>query len=396
MEFTKVQLRTLINNHLRRDGGLNDVMEWILNSLMRHERTEHLLEEPATNKANGFRPGRTYGQGKILELRIPRDRNGQFYPRILALLRDQQGEIDRLVSSLYAQGLTQDQLGTVFEELYGHHYSPSSIGRMLGWMRQDVNKWLNRPLAARYPIVFIDAISVKVRRPTVAREGFYVVLAVTPDRRREVLDIFHMPTESATGWGLLMDRLAERGLRQVDLFVADGIAGLAPELARRFPAARVQRCVVHIKRQLIARVRPCDKAVLAGDLAGVFRIDDPHDSIEAGWQRWGAMCRRWGERYTYFHRLSDNPDYMNAFTYLNFDSRMRSMIYTTNWIERLNRDFRRVLRMRASMPGEHSVITLIGKVAMDKKAYRRVVPKLDYDEGLFGTDPDESDTDLKQ
>lgn len=134
MEFTKVQLRTLIGNHLRRENGLNDVMEWILNALMRHERSEHLLGEPLANKANGFRPGRTYGQGKILELRIPRDRNGQFYPRILALLRDQQGEIDRLVSSLYAQGLTQDQLGTVFEELYGHHYSPSSIGRMLGWM----------------------------------------------------------------------------------------------------------------------------------------------------------------------------------------------------------------------------------------------------------------------
>jgi transposase-like protein len=131
----------------------------------------------------------------------------------------------------------------------------------------------------------------QVRRPTVAREAFYVVLTVTPERRREVLDIFHMPTESATGCGILMDRLAERGLCQVDLIVADGIAGLGSELARRFSAARVQRCVVHIKRQLIARVRPSDKAAMAGDLVGVFRIDDPHDSIEAGWQRWGAMCR---------------------------------------------------------------------------------------------------------
>jgi transposase-like protein len=108
------------------------------------------------------------------------------------------------------------------------------------------------------------------------------------------------------------------------------------------------------------------------------------------------MCLRWADRYTYFGRLADNPDYIHAFTYLNYDPRMRSMIYTTNWIERLNRDFRRVLRMRASMPGEHSVITLIGKVAMDKKAYRRIVPKLDYDQTLFGTDADESDTDWNQ
>lgn len=92
MEFTKVQLSALIGNLRRREIGLNDVMEWTLNALMRHEHSEHLISEPVTNKANGYRRGRSYGQGKILELRIPRDRNGQFYPRFLALLHDHQGE----------------------------------------------------------------------------------------------------------------------------------------------------------------------------------------------------------------------------------------------------------------------------------------------------------------
>ena len=103
---------------------------------------------------------RVYGNGQILELRIPRDRNGQFYPKVLTLLRQQQSETDRFVSALYAQGLTQSQLGDVFEQLYGRHYSSSSIGRMIEWMRNDVEHWRQRPLDQRYPVIFIDCLYV--------------------------------------------------------------------------------------------------------------------------------------------------------------------------------------------------------------------------------------------
>lgn len=128
-------------------------------------------------------PERRTGTESLLELRIPRDRNGEFYPKVLALLRSQQAEMDKLVSALYAQGLSQSQVGGVFERLYGRHYSSSQISRETRWMRKDVPEWLERPLEAEYPIIFIDAIHVKVRRDTVASEAFYVVLGVTPDRR---------------------------------------------------------------------------------------------------------------------------------------------------------------------------------------------------------------------
>ena len=163
MKFTKVQLQTLIGNHLQRENGLNEVLEMTLNGLMKAERREHLHGQ-TSNKANGFRPGRVYGKGKLLELRIPRDRNGEFYPKVLALLRAQQEETDRMVSALYGQGLTQAQVGEVFEQLYGRHYSPSSVSRMIDWMRQEVSGWLDRPLERYYPVIFIDAIHVKVRR----------------------------------------------------------------------------------------------------------------------------------------------------------------------------------------------------------------------------------------
>ena len=202
MNINKVQLNTLIGNHLQRENGLHEVMEMMLNAMMKSERSAQ-LELMSDNKANGYRYGKTYGQRRILELRIPRDRNGEFYPKVLALLRSQEAEIEQLVSALYSQGLTQKQIGKVFEKLYGRSYSPPTISRMIERMQEDVGEWLGRFLEAYYPVVFIDAIQVKVRRQTVAHEAFYVVLGVTPERKREVLAIVHFPTESATGWQIL-------------------------------------------------------------------------------------------------------------------------------------------------------------------------------------------------
>jgi len=269
MIINKVLLKDLIANHLTRENGLNDVLEMTLNAMMKHERSLH-LDDGKDNKANGYRPGKVYGHGKLLELRISRDRNGEFYPKVLALLRSQQAETDQLVSALYAQGLSQSQVGEVFDRLYGRHYSSSQISRMIEWMRRDVAEWLDRPLEEEYPIIFIDAIHVKVRRQTVASEAFYVVLGVTKDQRREVLGIAHQPSESATGWEMTLSGLRSRGLSKVGLVVADGLSGLEEAVGAVYPRADFQRCVTHIKRRLLARVRAEYKPQLAQDLREVF------------------------------------------------------------------------------------------------------------------------------
>lgn len=382
MELTKVQLKTLIGNHIKREGGLQEVMEMMLNAMMKSERTAH-LEGAEGNKANGYRYGKTYGQGRILELRIPRDRNGEFYPKVLALLRSQQAEIDQLVSALYGQGLTQRQIGRVFDDLYGRHYSPSTISRMIEWMREEVGEWLKRPVESYYPVVFIDAIQVSVRRDTVQKEAFYVVLGVTQERKREVLGIVHFPTESATGWEMVLAGLKKRGMRRIGLLVADGLTGIEEAVSQVYSGTPVQWCVTHIKRGLLARVRSRDKQELAEDLRWVFRTDDRQDSPEAGWQRWQQMCRRWQDRYQAFAKLASEQRYRNGFTYLGFDYRIRSMIYTTNWIERLNRKFRGVLKNRSSMPDEESVRVLLGHVAMDQPAYARRLPRMQHEKRLF-------------
>lgn len=141
MDLAKLQIAEQMRKHAQRENGLHDLMQIMLENMMVAERGEFLRDNP-DNKGNGYRPGRTYGQGRKLEFRIPRDRYGNFHPQILAILRDQEEECDRLAGVLYTKGLTQEQVSDVFEQIYGEHYSKSSICRMVECVREQVSEWL--------------------------------------------------------------------------------------------------------------------------------------------------------------------------------------------------------------------------------------------------------------
>lgn len=383
MLLTKEQLSEQMRKHAEKKNGIHDLMEIMLESMMFAERGEFLSENPG-NKGNGYRPGHSYGQGKRLEFRIPRDRYGNFHPRILAILRDQEEECDRLAGVLYTKGLTQDQVSDVFDQIYGEHYSKSSISRMVECVRIQVNEWLERGLEEYYPIVFVDCVHIKIhRKRSVASEAFYVALAVTEEGTREVIYIGNMPVESATGWGEIFEALKDRGLKRVGLMVADGIKGLEGVIGEKFPGTPLQRCVTHLKRNMFAKVRHGDKAALAADLRDIFRTGQRDYTVETAWSKWQDMCERWGKDYLSIKRLRDNSDYKAYLTYLNYAPEIQGMVYTTNWIERLNRDFRRVTRMRTAMPNEESVLALMGSVAMDHRAFDRVLPNINVDKKLF-------------
>ena len=273
MEFTKEQISSLICKHAEKKNGLHDIFEFMLESMMIAERSEY-LRESSGNKCNGYRPGHTYGHGRRLEFRIPRDRYGNFHPQILAILRDQEEECDRLAGVLYTKGLTQEQVG-------------------------------------------------------------------------------------------------------------DGITGLDSVIGEKFPGTPLQRCVTHLKRNMFAKVRHGDKAALAADMRDVFRTGQRDYTVEEAWDKWQEMCDKWGKDYRSIKLLRNNADYKAYLTYLNYAPEIQSMIYTTNWIERLNRDFRRVTRMRTAMPNEDSVITLMGSVAIDHKAFDRKLPGITCDKQLF-------------
>ena len=382
MRFTQQQISEILDELASQEDGLNKLLTYSLESIMRAEREEY--NENNSDVSNGYRPRKSLGRGKILELQVPRTRKGNFKPALLALLKDQEEECRRIAFNLYGAGLTTQQVGELFEELYGRHYSTSSVSRMFDYAREEVNDWLSRPLDEYYPIIYIDATFIPTRRKdNVSKEAYYAILGVRADRTREVLAVVNFPTESASAWVDIFTTLKQRGVKKINLVVSDALMAVEDSIARVYPMAEIQLCVVHLQRNVQKHVKPKEKEALSEDFKEVFTMDIKDDTADKAWNRWQKFCEKWAEKYPAFTRMKNNERYRYYFTCFNYNYKMRNMIYTTNWIERLNRDFKRVTRMRGALPSPDATLLLLARVSMTRKAYERKVPKLNYETTKF-------------
>jgi transposase-like protein len=255
---------------------------------------------------------------------------------------------------------------------------------MFDYARNDVQTWLQRPLEPYYPIIMIDATFIYTRRiDHVSKEGYYTILGVRADRTREVLAVINFPTESAIAWEVVLKSLKERGLKEIGLIVCDSLTAIEDSIWRQFPKTEIQLCAIHLQRNVNKHIKPKDKALVAEDLKEVLRTGDRNDTVEKGYQRWLEFCSKWGKYYPSIKRMGENERYKLNFTYLGYDYRTHNMLYSTNWIERLNRDYKRTTRMRGALPGPDATILLLGYVAMTRTAYQRKIPKIDYEQNKF-------------
>jgi len=382
IHFTQEQITKILSEIAQKEDGYQEILKLSLEAIMRAEREEH--NQTRGDMSNGYRYRKTLGRGKILELQVPRSRRGHFYPLILGLLRDQEEECRRIAFSLYGAGLTTEQVGKIFGELYGKEYSTSQISRMFEYARSDVQAWLQRPLEPYYPIILIDATFIYTRRVDhVSKEAYYTILGVRKDRTREVLSVVNFPTESAQAWEEVFSELKQRGVKETGLVICDSLASIETTIWKYFPLAEVQLCTVHLQRNVQKRIKPKDKAQVADDFKDVFRTGDRSDSRIKGWERWVSFCRKWGRYYPSIKRMTEDQRYKLYFTYLDYDYRIHNMIYSTNWIERLNRDYKRTTRMRGALPNADATILLLGYVAMTRSSYQRKLPKINYETKKF-------------
>ena len=366
LKLSKSQLQTVINDQLNKEKGLNDLFTMLVNGLMLSERNAFLeTEEGESNKGNGYRQVSRSGIGSKLELSIPRDRMGVFKPVILGLLNDQEQRVKDLCFELYGKGLTTRQIEDVVENIYGSSYSKSSISRITTDFGALVEAWLNRSLDSYYPVIYIDAIHLKVRRETVATEAFYVLLGLKEDHTREVLGIINIPQESASGWQETLEGIKSRGVDKVGLFVFDDLTGLDTVIGKVFAASMQQKCILHFQRNLNKHIRKSDRALFCAELKEIFNPDDVFYTVKEATDNLQSFLKKWSKTYPKLKSAMNRTDLETVFTYLEFDYRVRRMIYTTNWIERLNKSFRRTLRMRNALPNPQSAITLMGYVAME-------------------------------
>lgn len=389
IDLSKDQLQDTIHSLLNKDEGLNELLEMILDGLMKLERDTFLTQQASpANKANGYRPGRAAGYGKELSLRIPRDRLGNFQPVLWALLRDQTEQVRRLCFELYGKGLTTRQVGQITEKIYGNHYSSSAVSSFNQQLAEQLSQWRQRSLQARYPVLYIDAIHVKVRREHVSSEAFYIVLGLTEDMQREVLAIASIPSESAAGWEDLLEALKARGLQQTVLVVADGLKGLDEAIHRVFPEARHQKCVTHFKRNILTYVKADHKEPIAAELREIFMTGQRAYSATQAQAALQTFADRWGATYDHINKLAGRQDLHYYFTYLDFHWQVQSMIYTTNWVERLNKSFRRSLKIRNALPSAKAALLLLSKVAVDQEdgAFGHPIYNFNFDHTLFPQD----------
>ncbi|MDH5475862.1 MAG: IS256 family transposase [Cyclobacteriaceae bacterium] len=385
LKLSKNQLQNIINSHLQEEQGLNDLFAMMVNGLMLSERNTFLYsDQEEQNKGNGYRYASRSGIGSKLQLKIPRDRLGVFQPVILGLLNEQEEQVKDLCFELYGKGLTTRQIEDVVAKIYGSSYSKSSVSRITTDFSALVESWLQRDLDAYYPIVYIDAIHIKVRRETVATEAFYVLLGLKEDHTREVLGIINIPQESASGWEEVLEGIQSRGVQKVGLFVFDDLTGLDTVIGKVFAESMQQKCMVHFQRNLNKHIRTTHKEDFCKELKGIFNPDDVFYTVEQGVNNLKEVLGKWAKTYPKLQSTLNRDDLESVFTYLNFDYRIRRMVYTTNWIERLNKSFRRTLKMRNALPNPKAAITLMGYVAMEmeEKTYSYPINNFKFDDNF--------------
>ena len=374
MELTQLQISEILSNYTSSSEGFVTLQSLIMNSLMKHER-DLFVANTEHEQCNGFRSRRWYSHGFEFSLRIPRSRSGNFYPILLGLIRSESEERAKLFNLLYTKGLTTEQIGEISETIYGRTYSKQQVSYLSNSCREDVDKWLNRSLSSHYLAVYIDATFIATRRDKqVSKEAYYTILGVLEDGSREVLSVVNHPTEGAICWKEELEALKERGVTQIDLVVSDALQGIENAVCAAFPQASHQFCVAHVKRQILNCVSHRDKPQMAEELNEVFTLENKEMGSLSGHKLFITFVAKWEKKYPILKKYKADRN-IAYFTYMDFPVQVQRCIYTTNWIERLNRKYKRTIKMRTSMPSDKSVLFLLASVAMEetKTTYSRKI-----------------------
>src|ERR687884_2083183 len=281
------------------EGGLLDGLKKALAERALNAELDHHLEgselDGRANSRNGYGSKTVLtGTGK-LELQVPRDRLATFDPQLIAKYQRRFPGFDDKIVSMYARGMSTREIQGHLRELYGMEVSPDLVSAVTDAVLDEVAEWRNRPLEALYPLVFLDALRVKVRdEGTVRNKAVYVALGVRPDGTKEVLGLWIEQTEGAKFWLRVMTELRQRGVEDILIAVVDGLKGFPDAIAAVFPRTQVQACVVHLIRGSLDLVSYKDRKAVAAALKGIYRAPD----AEAGRAALEAFDEGpWGRKY---------------------------------------------------------------------------------------------------
>jgi transposase-like protein len=344
------------------DGFLTRITKSVLEAALDVEMTDHLgyeAHDPSGRGSGNSRNGTTRKTVQTdvgpVTIEVPRDRAGDFEPVVVPKHQRRLDGFNESILSLYAKGLTTGEIADHLREIYGAEVSRDTISRVTDAVNQEVAEWQQRPLDRVYPVVFIDAIVVKIRDGAVANRPIYVALGITLEGERDVLGLWvGTGGEGSKHWLGVLSELKNRGVDDVLIVCCDGLTGLPEAITAIWPRADVQTCVVHLVRNTLRYTARQNWAKVTTDLRRVYTAP----SLDAATERFQEFEEKWGTKYPAVIRLwRDSWDEFIPF--LSFPTEVRSMIYTTNTIESLNARFRRSTRVRGHFPNEQSAIKVL-------------------------------------
>jgi putative transposase len=343
------------------DGLLKVLTKTVLETALEEEISEHLgYDKHAVEGRNGAnsRNGKraktvlTDAVGPV-EIEVPRDRDGTFAPVIVAKRQRRLSDVDTVVLSLYAKGLTTGEISAHFAEVYGASVSRDTVSRITDAVLEDMQAWSSRPLLPIYAAVFIDAIYVKVRDGQVGNRPFYAAIGVDLQGRRDVLGLWagNGAGESAKFWLSVLTDLKNRGVRDVFFIVCDGLKGLPDSANVVFPLATVQTCVIHLIRGTFRYASKRYWEALAKDLRPIYTAP----TAEAAWSAFESFEETWGTLYPAIGRLW-RSSWQEFTPFLAYDVEIRRVLCSTNAIESLNARYRRAVTAKGHFPTEQAAL----------------------------------------
>jgi putative transposase len=360
-ELLEEALEGLEPEEITRPGGLiTQLAGRVVEAALRAELTGHLGHPPGGEPAGAN--VRNGGTAKTLatdlgpvQISTPRDRDSTFEPQLVKKRQTRLAGLDERVLDLYAGGLSVRDIAAHLSDLYGVDVGRDTISRVTAAVIEDVQAWRTRPLEAVYPIVYFDALRVKVREDrSVLNRACYLAMGVTCDGDREVLGIWWQDTEGAKFWLAVLNDLHERGVRDILICCVDGLTGFPEAIEAVFPQAWVQTCIVHLIRASMRYVNYRDRKPLARDLRPIYTAANADDAL-LELERFDAQ---WGAQYPMIAKAwRANWEYVIPF--LSLPSELRRVVYTTNTIEALHRQIRKAIKTRGHFPDEQAATKLI-------------------------------------
>jgi putative transposase len=347
-------------------GLLTQLAGRVIETALGAELTGHLGHSPGgvpagPNVRNGSTAKTLQTDLGPVGIKTPRDRDGSFEPQLVRKRQTRLAGLDAKILALYAGGMTVRDIADHLAELYGIEVSPDTISSVTDAVLEDVQAWRTRPLDAVFPIVYFDALWVKVRADrSVTNRACYLAMGVTCDGEREVLGIWWQETEGAKFWLTALNDLHRRGVKDVLIACVDGLTGFPDAIEAVFPQAWVQTCIVHQIRSSLRYVNYRDRRTVAKDLRPIYTAANDQQAEKA----LAAFDQRWGGQYPMIAQ-SWREHWEHIIPFLSLPGELRRAVYTTNTIEALHRQIRKAIKTRGHFPDEQAATKLI-YLAIDK------------------------------